>query len=323
MCGPERCSTWISLSSIGIHAEGCLKNPLWFPKLVSSQTGYNYINLHNKRLLLTDIIAHGKFGNIDLAVYETDTLTKEVYVKRPILSENLFMEACIQKLVGDSLRVAGFPLGSPRVVSIFALQNGSVCFAMDTIKDAITLNQFLDIASVVDMPSIIIDCLLQLCAMLSHIHHHLGINHRDLKPSNFLITEHEPVLKHLLIDGKRLDIHSRYSLTIIDFGFACIGTVEPPKTHVSLSTVYSAKDRCPKEGRDLFLFLGLLYLDYHQKLPPTLLMLFESWTDASICAFMRKNKQYSMEWLYFMAGNERVQRFPCSPARVVRDLLDM
>ena len=323
MCGEVHCNAWISLHSVGIPIEGCIKDPSWTQsvrtRLSSSQMGYAYINLPFKRLLCMDTIAQGQFGYIDLATYTVHDDKREVYVKRPILSDNLLMEACIQKLVGESLIRAGFPLGAPPLVSIFALNNGSICFAMEPIRHTVTLNKCLDAATPCTIGPIVIDCLVQLCAMLSHLHADLGMNHRDLKPSNFLIQEHAAKEKQLVIDGKPLTILSRYSLTMIDFGFACLGNTVST-SEVSLSTVYTMADCCPKEGRDLFLFLGILYLHYHTKLPPTLLSLFESWIDPKLCAFMQKNQEYSVRWLYFMAGSEGITRFPSTPLRIVQDL---
>ena len=331
MCNMHsRCTTWLSLHSIGIDAEGCLKTPSWIPPFHSSQVGSYYIYLPHKKLSCIDVIAHGQFGYIDVGVYELYGKKKEVYIKRPILPQNLTYEACIQKLVHESLASIGFPLGAPPVIDIFAL-NGSVCFAMEPIQGASTLNHYLD--TVADITVVLIDCLLQLCGMLSHIGSYLGINHRDLKPSNFLIVEHEPRMKQFAIETEGIVIASRYSLTMIDFGFACLGSSitssvasgssvplkEELVTHISLSDVYPPGDLCPKEGRDLFLFLGLLYLDYHAKLPPTLCGLFESWLNPSLCRFMRKDKENSMQWLYFMAGNEGIQKFQ-SPLRIFKDL---
>ena len=331
MCNMHsRCTTWLSLHSIGIDAEGCLKTPSWIPPFHSSQVGSYYIYLPHKKLSCIDVIAHGQFGYIDVGVYELYGKKKEVYIKRPILPQNLTYEACIQKLVHESLASIGFPLGAPPVIDIFAL-NGSVCFAMEPIQGASTLNHYLD--TVADITVVLIDCLLQLCGMLSHIGSYLGINHRDLKPSNFLIVEHEPRMKRFAIETEGIAIASRYSLTMIDFGFACLGSSgsssvafgssiplkEELVTHISLSDVYPPGDLCPKEGRDLFLFLGLLYLDYHAKLPPTLCGLFESWLNPSLCRFMRKDKENSMQWLYFMAGNEGIQKFQ-SPLRIFKDL---
>jgi len=322
MCGKHHCSAWISLHSVGIATEGCIKDPAFissiYPLLSSSQMGNAYINLPFKRLLYIDTITQGQFGFIDLAIYQDANDKKEVYVKRPILQEDLLMEACIQKLAHDSLARIGFPLGTPPVVSIFSLHNGSVCFAMDPIPHTITLDRFLHGSKQSNMDAIIIECLLQLCAMLSQLHHDLGMNHRDLKPSNFLIREHSPIEKKLIIDDIHLTILSRYSLTMIDFGFACLGQFT--KTDISLSTVYSINDCCPKDGRDLFLFLGMLYAEYHTKLSPALRALFETWVDIKLCAFMQKNKEYSVQWLYFMAGNERILRFPSTPSRIIKDL---
>ena len=318
MCNMHsRCTTWLSLHSIGIDAEGCLKTPSWIPPFHSSQVGSYYIYLPHKKLSCIDVIAHGQFGYIDVGVYELYGKKKEVYIKRPILPQNLTYEACIQKLVHESLASIGFPLGAPPVIDIFAL-NGSVCFAMEPIQGASTLNHYLD--TVADITVVLIDCLLQLCGMLSHIGSYLGINHRDLKPSNFLIVEHELRMKRFAIETEGIAIASRYSLTMIDFGFACLGSSSGELvTHISLSDVYPPGDPCPKEGRDLFLFLGLLYLDYHAKLPPTLCGLFESWLNPSLCRFMRKDKENSMQWLYFMAGNEGIQKFQ-SPLRIFKDL---
>jgi serine/threonine protein kinase len=323
MCHGTRCTSWISLHSIGIQAEGCLRDASWIRRITfqSTQLGYVYINLPFKRLLCIDSVAQGQFGYIDLAIYETPTEKKEVYVKRPILTETLLMEACIQKLVHESLASIGFPLGSPPVVCIFALDNGSVCFAMEPIPHTKTLDRFLNqVQGPID--TIIVDCLLQLCCMLSHLHNVLGINHRDVKPSNFLIQEHDAVKKKLTVGHEHMTILSRYDLCMIDFGFACLGSYTDGTytTEVSLSTVYPPTDICLKSGRDMFLFLGLLYLEYHNRLSSTLSTLFESWIDVNLCAFMRKNREYSMQWLYFMAGNEGITKFTSEPVRVFRDL---
>jgi diacylglycerol kinase family enzyme len=35
---------------------------------------------------------------------------------------------------------------------------------------------------------------------------------------------------------------------------------------------------------------------------------------------MRKDKEHSKKWLYFMAGNEQIKRFYSTPQRIVYDL---
>jgi serine/threonine protein kinase len=257
-----------------------------------------------------------------LAQDHTTNGIKEVYVKRPILpGKSLLYEACVQQCIAEELSMIGFPMGAPRVTDVFMLRDHSVCFAMEPIDGAVTLDRYME--SVSHLSAVIVDCLLQLSAMLWHLNSILGMNHRDLKPSNFLIVEHQPMTKVLVIEHEIIEISSPHSLTLIDFGFSCIGSTVTQRTELSLSTVYPKDDPCPKEGRDLYLFLGLLYIDYYDKLAPRLCQLFESWLQepgSNLCRFMRKDKEHSKKWLYFMVGNTQITRFQSCPQRIVRDL---
>jgi serine/threonine protein kinase len=329
MCQREKkCRAWLSLDSLGIVGEGCLKDAAWINSLniPSNQSILNpalYIDLPSQHLTYKSNVAHGKFGYIDSAIYEKGGISTEVYVKRPIMSgKSLLYEACIQKLVRDSLSSVGFPTGAPKLHAIFKLRDSSVCFAMEQISGAMTLDKFIESSPKSEITTIVIECLLQLSAMVWHLDVYLGINHRDLKPSNFLIVENvAPKRRVLVIENEILEIESKYTLTLIDFGFSCIGSTETNISNISLSNVYSKSDPCPKGGRDMFLFLALLYTDFYNKLTPKLLALFESWLPgANICSFMRKDKESAKTWIYFMAGNEKIRRFNCCPLRIVKDL---
>jgi serine/threonine protein kinase len=326
----KKCAVWISLESVGIPVQGCLRDVAWLNdiNIPNSHSIFNpsiYIDLPSKKLSCIRNVAHGKFGYIDLAKYDTKSKSQEVYVKRPIISgKSLIYEACIQKLVGDSLNNIGFPTGAPKLLSIFCLKDNSICFAMEQIQSSITLDKYLESLPLAQIPNAIIDCLLQLSAMIWHLDTNLGINHRDLKPSNFLIVEHEkPIRKIINIEDDIIEIDSKHSLTFIDFGFSCLGSTETHITDISLSTVYSKADPCPKEGRDMYLFLAFLYIDYYNKLPAKLVALFESWLSipgTNLCSFMRKDKENSKKWLYFMAGNESIKKFNSCPSKILKDL---
>jgi serine/threonine protein kinase len=323
------CGAWISLESIGIAAQGCLRTPEWLqhislPIYQSIVNPSIYIDLPHQTLTCTKNASHGAFGFIDLAVVKTSEGSKDLYVKRPImLGKSLLQEACLQSLVNKRLAEIGFPIGAPKVTHIFRLRDRSVCFAMEPVEGAITLDRYLDATPSHLFSTVMVDCLLQLSAMIWHLDH-IGINHRDVKPSNFLIVEHEaPIRKILTVENEIIEISSKYSLTLIDFGFSCIGSTKTQVSHLALSTVYPPSDPCPKEGRDLYLFLGLLYADYYAKMPQPLKQLFESWIDepgSKLCSFMRKDKEYSKKWLYFMAGNDQIKRFQSNPCRIVADL---
>ena len=332
MCNKnKKCCAWISLDSIGISPapKGCLRNTTWLRSLVIPCNQpildqLQYIKLPTESLKCINNVAHGTFGYIDSALYKTADKSIEVYVKRPIIpGKSLLYEACIQKLVGDNLRNIGFPTGAPRILSLFRLRDNSVCFAMEQIDNSMTLDKYLESTNNNTISSVLIDCLLQLCAMLWYLDTTLGINHRDLKPSNFLIVEHEPITKVLQIEQNIFEIKSKYSLTFIDFGFSCLGSTETHISDISLSTVYSRLDPCPKEGRDMYLFLSLLYVDFHSKLPTRLLDLFESWINtpsSNMTSFMRKDKESSKEWLYYIAGDIRIKKFNSNPSKIVKDL---
>ena len=333
MCVQDsRCQLFITLDLFGTMIQGCLRDIEWIKSLdipcyQSASDKSFYIDLPKKKLKFLRNVSHGAFGFIDIALYDTDNEVREVYVKRPIVNgKNLLLEACIQKMVGEKLKIIGFPTGAPKVLEIFKLNDGSICFAMEPIDKAITLDRYLEHTSSNNIPSVLVECLLQLSSIMWYLSNMIGIDHRDLKPSNFLIVEHDqPISKILTIDTEIIEIESKYSLTLIDFGFSCIGSTETRITDISLSSVYSKKDPCPKDGRDMYLFIGLVYIDFHERLPPDLRTLFESWLDVpytNLSRFIRiyNDKEYAKFWLYFIAGNEAVIHYPCSPTRILNDL---
>jgi serine/threonine protein kinase len=283
-----------------------------------------YIDQPNETLTCIKTVSHGAFGYIDWGMHRKGQDEKNVYIKRPILpGKSLLYEACIQHLVAEQLAEIGFPHGAPRVLRLVSLRDHSIGFAMEPIEGACTLDRYLDASPPSCLSNVIIDCLLQLCAISWHLDQRIGINHRDLTPSNFMVVDHPPQIKILTIENEIIDLSSSRSLTLIDFGFSCLGSTKTHISELSLSTVYPASDPCPKEGRDLYLFLGLLYIDYYSRLPPQLRTLFESWLQepgSNLCSFMRKDKDSSKKWLYFMAGNDSIKRFHSCPARIVADL---
>jgi serine/threonine protein kinase len=324
-----KCAAFISLNDIGIISEGCMRDSNWLKSIdiQSKQSIFNsnyYIDMPDKKLCLIKNIAHGTFGSIDIGKLESNGKKAEVYVKRPLVEgKSLLYEACMQKLVGDILLKRGIPTGAPKVVQIFRLNDNSICFAMEPIANAITLQTILERTRVDDLSSILIDCLLQVCSMIWHLENDLGINHRDLKPSNLLVVEHEPKRKTIIIENIKLEIISRYSLSFIDFGFSCIGSVETKKADISLGTVYTKDDPCPKDGRDLYLFLAFLYSDLHEKLHNDLVKLFEKWLTipgSNFTGFLKKYNAQASQWIYFITGNPDIKKFNCCPCKIVLDL---
>lgn len=328
-CGDIKCAAYLSLNNIGINSEGCMRNTNWLKNvdIPSKQSIFNsdyYIDMPDRKLRLVKNVAHGTFGSIDMGRLDVGGKSQDIYIKRPLVQgKSLLYEACVQKLVGDVLLKRGFPTGAPKVVQIFRLNDDSICFGMEPISNAITLQTILERARIDELSNILIDCLLQICSMAWYLENDLGINHRDLKPSNLLVVEHEPKRKKFIIENIKLEIVSRYSLSFIDFGFSCIGSVDKRKADLSLGTVYNKDDPCPKEGRDLYLFLAFLYADLHDKLHSDLVKLFEKWLTipgSNFTGFLKKYNTQSRQWIYFITGNPDIKKFNCCPCKIVLDL---
>ena len=319
----HHCCAFVSFSSMGIPAQGCLYDQEWMRSIVlpASPSSLCYLSLPSYSIYFLNTIAQGAFGFIDRAQYIEHTETgsvhaRNLYVKRPIRhGTKLLYEAAVQHLVSELLIRHGWHQHVPIVRAIFRLPDQSVGFAMDAMEHAVTLDTYLNELSDQEFVLVVQECILQLCGMLWLLHHSLGMNHRDVKPSNLMIRQgiYHRVIQ---VEQELLEYTFHYSVIMIDFGFSCVGS------EISLSSVYSPHDPCPKEGRDLYLFLAFLYIDYHKRLPARLRGLFESWLDpaGSMCRMMRQDSENSKQWIYFITGNDRIQRFDCTPLRVFRDL---
>ena len=238
--------------------------------------------------------------------------------------KSLLYEACIQQIVRDPLDRAAFPKGAPRVVDVFRLLDGSICFSMDLIQNAKPLSDLLPPVS--DLTPLLLDILLNLTAMLAHLEADIGMNHRDLKPSNLLVETHEPRPRTLRVHGTSYSVLSSITITLIDFGFSCIGDVGTGKADVAIGDVYGSGDPCPKRGRDLFMFLAFLYMECGKRIAPDLRRLFGTWLQNGKTGLLSKLETYGHEfdqWIYFITGNEQVAAFDCYPVRVFRDLVQL
>ena len=328
-----RCTAWLSLESVGIAAHGCLRSPGWihqvvFPVYQPHAFSPYYIREPSSRLIYLRTAYKGTYGHIEIARYETSEGSKEVYVKRPIhQGSSLIHEACVEIVVREFLESIGIQQGVPRVVRIFCLRDGSICFAMEAIEGSMTLTEYLSSPARSAAPvfsQIMMDCLFQLCQITWHLENRLGLNHRDLTPGNFLVVEHPPREKVISVGTEVFEITSTHSLTLIDFGFSCIGSADTQQADMALSEMYDPIDPCPKMGRDLFLFIGLVYVTYYRRMPPTMRNLFEGWiNNQALCVFLRKDAECAKQWLYFMIRDTKVLRFHSTSEQIVEDLQNL
>jgi serine/threonine protein kinase len=95
-----------------------------------------------------------------------------------------------------------------------------------------------------------LEILAQVAYILHHLQVRLNLNHRDVKVNNILIRRRSaPVI--LELEGKMLA--SQFEVTLIDFGFACVGC-PPPKAPVTVfqaGSWFPMGELCCKVGRDI------------------------------------------------------------------------
>jgi len=330
-CSP--CKTWYDLRRIGLTGEGCIRDAAFLSGIASTIPCLQnviipnvYIQTPHKTLTALQSMPGATFSRIEIGkrVVPHPVPMNYVFIKSPLIpGKSLLYEACIQQIVKDSLDRGGFIRGAATVHDVFKLHDDSICFSMDIFQHAKPLSVLIQQLPDSELTQFILEILIQLCAMLWHLSTDIGMNHRDLKPSNIMVESHDERELSLRVLERTIKIKSRITLSLIDFGFSCIGSNETQAADLAIGDVYSAADPCPKEGRDLFMFLAFLYMDCKSRIGADLRDLFAKWLQNNVTGILPKIDTYGHEfdqWIYFITGNERIRKFNCCPCNVFNDL---
>jgi serine/threonine protein kinase len=320
----------------GLAGKGCIADREWIqsilvPCYVSKTDPKILLDLPSHKVFSLVPLEDGAHGVIEGGIRKVQDVTQRVFIKRSkTLGISLLQEALIQKVVYRSLVRGGFPNGAPQVYDILGLEDGTCCFTMEP-KAGQKLHDIIDESGGLTLSKLIIEALFSLAAMLHHIMNDIGMNHRDLKPNNLIIIKRDkPVQVHFKIGGLKYSIWSNFEICFVDFGFSCIGIDEGKGGgSLKLSKEYDETDPCPKEGRDMYMFLAFLYFYAHRKLQREVSELFEKWLDVDGCKmteFLRspvtpKDTRYVMDWIYKICGNPQIIRLKTTPSYIIRDLI--
>jgi serine/threonine protein kinase len=123
-----------------------------------------------------------------------------------------------------------------------------------------------------------LNILAQIAFILHHLQVSMRLNHRDLKVNNVMVNRRrDPVV--LELDG--IVMASPYEITLIDFGFACVGC-PPPKAPVTVfqaGSWFPLGDLCCKAGRDIaqLLFCIHCYFPIEEFLVPEIATVVREW----------------------------------------------
>lgn len=118
----------------------------------------------------------------------------------------------------------------------------------------------------------------QIAYILHHLQRRLRLNHRDVKVNNILVRRRaEPI--EIELDGHMLV--TQYEVTLIDFGFACVGCPPPrvPNTVFQAGSWFPLGELCCKEGRDIAQLLYCIhcYFPLEEFLPTAIATTLRNW----------------------------------------------
>ena len=109
---------------------------------------------------------------------------------------------------------------------------------------------------------ILVDILVQLAHYLNILQINLRFNHRDMKLNN-LFVRYTNNMEKITLEIPNYGTHTcTRTITLLDFGFSCIGCEATNSTIISAGTWFHEEDNCFKKGRDLCTFLYSLYTTF-------------------------------------------------------------
>jgi len=232
----------------------------------------------------------GNFGKLYSATHQNSKRTKSIYLKgikedKKSEKNSIHIEGLLQALSYSILCTYGFPWAVPRVLDIVRHPHLDIVFTVEKCPDAKLFNEYLHSNILWGEQShqndyIILTIISQLATYLAILEHELLLNHRDLTGSNVLmIVPTELTSKKVILGNVEWTLLINHKAILVDFGFAAIGSMPSRKTIVSAGEFFSGSDVCPKEGRDLVLFLASLWKNplVRQSVTPNTTNLFKKW----------------------------------------------
>jgi serine/threonine protein kinase len=268
--------------------------------------------------VLESTLDHGSYGNI----YVAKRGEHHVLVKQPRMKEmNLLQEAVLQHLAYKTLELQGLRWAIPKVYDVFWKQK-EIWFSMERIY-GVPLTQWFTFTKTPDTDTLFL--IAQLCLILGTLESHLNLDHRDLKHTNLLLKQ-EPCTIHVNIHETSWTLYSPFTVVVLDFGFACLGSEGLRGTpYVTLGDgVLPPMDPCPKEGRDMFhfliSFLGLPMIQ--QKLSSRLHTTIDGWLSLGKKSYGPMARRWSTEnWSYLVSSQPQFAIPNCCPLHILTEIL--
>lgn len=335
------------LQNLGFKAEFTTQPELWswlrqtplsfsIPKLKVNDTLNSWTTPTGVKYTEFETAMKGSYGTILLALREATPLEDSEYCfikTSETHNKTLLVEGILQTLAYSVLLNAGFPKAVPKVIDICLHPTKGTVLILERIHGSKMLAEYLSSHIQWGCPSdtndrLLMSILAQVASYVAVLEKELGMNHRDLKGTNVLMImpSAEPILTQTTMDTYHWNITSSVQTILIDFGFSCIGRPSGD-TVLSAGEFLPETDFCPKEGRDLFLFLASLWNleSLRKSLTPKAKGLFQqllrdntqntSWSD-----WLSGSVKDSMLSMYLLTSSSRFASSSCSPIHVLKTI---
>jgi hypothetical protein len=196
-------------------------------------------------------------------------------------------EALLHVLAWQTMQSTATPRSIPRPYEVFGdhceASSGwlSMSLGMSYVNGR-TLYSFLhkewSISTKETNAKILLEVLAQLAYILWYLQRRLRLNHRDVKVNNLMVRKRIDPLK-LLLAGETISTYME--VTLIDFGFACVGCPPPrqPNTVFQAGSWFPLGELCCKMGRDIaqLIFCIHCYFPLDEYLPTNIYTKVRSW----------------------------------------------
>lgn len=285
---------------------------------------YTYNNTLIGNLYLNNIIGDGSYGWLYLSTFHINNIDYVHIVKRPKLKEmNLVEEAIIQHISKQILqKYLGNSFSIPTVYTIFKLHDSNTTwFSMEYIRGITTLDWIIESTNI-DNDFFIF--MAQISLILKCLYKYINLDHRDLKLNNILIIKESCRIEFKLNDYKWI-LYSPFKIIILDFGFACIGSLNAKNTLINLGNgIIPDIDPCPKEGRDLFHLLVSFCStkEFTDKISLNTKTIIDRWLIYKDKSFgITARKWCNENWVYLLTGDTNFKSNSSNPKTILNELL--
>jgi len=241
---------------------------------------------------LGPLFREGSYGKIHKAArmtirhcaggaYEPVEQPHEVIIKRTVPPGGLTVlpaedisahisEALLHVLAWHTMQSTAAPWSIPRPYEVFGDHSASapgwrsMSLCMDFVQGK-TMQSWLQSTwkshSLQHNAVLLLESLAQISYILWHLQRHLRLNHRDMKINNVLVRRASEPIKMCL--GGEI-INTKYEITLIDFGFACVSCPPPrqPMTILQAGSWFQQSELCCKLGRDIAQLIFCIHCYY-------------------------------------------------------------